>query len=157
MLYERTAISKKPAKTIQNDLNLLKNEHQITPDLVFKDPYFLNFLGLKDTYSEKYLEESMSDDFISIYQEALKKSKNNVSKPIVIEYIMKNIETMQKNGFLKDAPSRTVMPQTDGTKDLKANQDLWKSPLTKGEINVLPNFKTESKKWIKTYEQFRRK
>jgi predicted nuclease of restriction endonuclease-like (RecB) superfamily len=59
MLYERTAKSKKPAKTIQNDLNLLRNEHQITPDLVFKDPYFLNFLGLKDTYSEKDLEESI--------------------------------------------------------------------------------------------------
>lgn len=114
-------------------------------------------LSSSNNATKKYLEESMTDEFISIYQEALKKSKDNVSKPIVIEYIMKNIETMQKNGFLKDAPSRTVMPQTDGTKDLKANQDLWKSPLTKGEINVLPNFKTESKKWIKTYEQFIRK
>ena len=33
--------------------------YRITPDLVFKDPYFLNFLGLKDTYSEKDLEESI--------------------------------------------------------------------------------------------------
>ncbi len=56
MLYERTAISKKPETTIKNDLELLKNEQQISSDLVFRDPYFLNFLGLKDSYSEKDLE-----------------------------------------------------------------------------------------------------
>jgi len=49
MLYERTAISKKPETTIKNDLELLKNEQQISSDLVFRDPYFLNFLGLKDS------------------------------------------------------------------------------------------------------------
>lgn len=59
MLYERTAISKKPELTIQNDLELLKNSQQISPDLVFRDPYFLDFLGLKDTYSERDLEESI--------------------------------------------------------------------------------------------------
>ncbi len=56
MLYERTAISKKPEKTIKKELKLLKNEHQISSDLVFKDPYILDFLGLKDAYSEKDLE-----------------------------------------------------------------------------------------------------
>jgi len=59
MLYERTAISKKPDLTIQNELELLKNNQQVSPDLVFKDPYFLDFLGLKDTYSEKDLEDSI--------------------------------------------------------------------------------------------------
>ncbi len=59
MLYERTAISKKPELTIQNDLELLKNEQQISPDLVFRDPYFLDFLGLKDNYSEKDLETAI--------------------------------------------------------------------------------------------------
>ena len=59
MLYERTAISKKPEQTIINDLELLKNEQQLSPDLVFRDPYFLDFLGLRDTYSEKDLEASI--------------------------------------------------------------------------------------------------
>lgn len=59
MLYERTAISKKPELTIQNELELLKNEQKLSPDLVFKDPYVLDFLGLKDTYSEKDLETSI--------------------------------------------------------------------------------------------------
>ncbi|MCX8482151.1 MAG: PDDEXK nuclease domain-containing protein [Crocinitomicaceae bacterium] len=59
MLYERTAISKKPELTIQNELELLKNEQQLSSDLVFRDPYFLDFLGLKDTYSEKDLETAI--------------------------------------------------------------------------------------------------
>jgi predicted nuclease of restriction endonuclease-like (RecB) superfamily len=59
MLYERTAISKKPELTIQNDLILLRKEQKISPDLVFRDPYFLDFLGLSDTYSEKDLETAI--------------------------------------------------------------------------------------------------
>lgn len=59
MLFERTAISKKPEETIINDLALLKNDKQISPDLTFRDPYFLDFLGLHDTYSEKDLESSI--------------------------------------------------------------------------------------------------
>jgi predicted nuclease of restriction endonuclease-like (RecB) superfamily len=59
MLYERTAISKKPDQTIQNDLELLKSNQKISPDLVFRDPYFLDFLGLTDTYSEKDLETAI--------------------------------------------------------------------------------------------------
>ena len=59
MLYERTAISKKPELTIQNDLELLKSEQKLHPDLVFRDPYFLDFLGLSDMYSEKDLETSI--------------------------------------------------------------------------------------------------
>jgi predicted nuclease of restriction endonuclease-like (RecB) superfamily len=59
MLFERTAISKKPEKTILNDLELLKNEKQISPDMTFRDPYFLDFLGLHDTYSEKDLESAI--------------------------------------------------------------------------------------------------
>jgi predicted nuclease of restriction endonuclease-like (RecB) superfamily len=59
MLYERTAISKKPEETIKQDLLLLKDEQKLSPDLVFRDPYFLDFLGLKDTYSEKDLESAI--------------------------------------------------------------------------------------------------
>jgi predicted nuclease of restriction endonuclease-like (RecB) superfamily len=59
MLYERTAISKKPEQTISKDLASLKSEQKLTPDLVFRDPYFLDFLGLQDTYSEKDLESAI--------------------------------------------------------------------------------------------------
>ena len=59
MLYERTAISKKPEETIKRDLGLLKTEQKLNPDLVFRDPYFLDFLGLSDTYCEKDLENAI--------------------------------------------------------------------------------------------------
>lgn len=59
MLYERTAISKKSEKTIKNELDNLKDSDKLTPDLVFKDPYFLDFLGLHDSYSEKDLENAI--------------------------------------------------------------------------------------------------
>ena len=59
LLYERTALSKKPEELIKQELNLLKTEGPVTPDLVFRDPYILSFLGLKDTYSENDLESSI--------------------------------------------------------------------------------------------------
>jgi len=54
-----TSISKKPEKLIEKDLAALREEDRFTPDLVFRDPYFLDFLGLKDTYSEKDLETAI--------------------------------------------------------------------------------------------------
>jgi len=59
MLYERTAISKKPELTIKNDIELLKNEQKLSADMVFRDPYFLDFLGLSETYSERDLESAI--------------------------------------------------------------------------------------------------
>jgi predicted nuclease of restriction endonuclease-like (RecB) superfamily len=59
MLYERTAISKKPELTIKNDLAALKKQNKLNPDLVFRDPYLLDFLGLSDTFSEKDLESAI--------------------------------------------------------------------------------------------------
>jgi predicted nuclease of restriction endonuclease-like (RecB) superfamily len=59
MLFERTAISKKPDQLIQQEIKELRENDQLTPDLVFRDPYFLDFLGLKDTYSEKSLEDAI--------------------------------------------------------------------------------------------------
>jgi predicted nuclease of restriction endonuclease-like (RecB) superfamily len=59
MLYERTALSKKPAELAKQELAALREEDKLTPDLVFRDPYFLDFLGLKDTYSEKDLETAI--------------------------------------------------------------------------------------------------
>lgn len=59
MLFERTALSKRPAKLAELELKKLREENRITPDLVFRDPYILDFLGLKDTYAEKDLETAI--------------------------------------------------------------------------------------------------
>jgi len=62
MLFERTALSKKPEELARKELAALRDEDRITPDLVFKSPYFLEFLGLSDTFSEKDLENSILKD-----------------------------------------------------------------------------------------------
>ena len=59
MLYERTALSKKPDKLIRQELAALREEDRLTPALVFRDPYVLDFLGLKDTYAERDLEAAI--------------------------------------------------------------------------------------------------
>lgn len=55
-VFERIAISKKPKQTIINDLKLLIGENKMTTNLFFRDSYILDFLDLKDIYSEKDLE-----------------------------------------------------------------------------------------------------
>ena len=59
MLYERTALSKKPDKLIAAELKKLRDDDKLSPDLVFRDPYLLDFLGLQDTYAEKDLEAAI--------------------------------------------------------------------------------------------------
>jgi predicted nuclease of restriction endonuclease-like (RecB) superfamily len=59
MLFERTALSKKPAKLMAMELTKLREEDKLTPDLVFRDPYLLDFLRLKDTYAEKDVEAAI--------------------------------------------------------------------------------------------------
>ena len=59
MLFERTALSKKPEELAKIELKNLREEDKVTPDLVFRDPYLLDFLGLKDTYQEKDLEAAI--------------------------------------------------------------------------------------------------
>lgn len=59
MLFERTAISKKSDELIKTEIENLREEDRLTPDLVFRDTYFLDFLGLSDTFSEKDLENAI--------------------------------------------------------------------------------------------------
>src|SRR3954452_4632841 len=59
MLFERTALSRKPEKLARQELAALRDEDRVSPDLVFRDPYLLDFLGLKDTYGEKDMEAAI--------------------------------------------------------------------------------------------------
>ncbi|MFN9537590.1 MAG: YhcG family protein [Pseudanabaena sp.] len=62
MLFERTAISRKPEETIRHDLEQLRENKQISPDLLLKDPYILDFLDINDRYLEKDLEDAILRD-----------------------------------------------------------------------------------------------
>lgn len=59
MMYKRTLVSKQPENVIRQELDLLRKEDRMTPDLVFRDPYLLDFLGLADAYSERDFESAI--------------------------------------------------------------------------------------------------
>ena len=58
MLFERTALSKNSSEVVRQELATLR-DGQMTPDMVFRDPYLLDFLGLSGAYSEKDLEAAI--------------------------------------------------------------------------------------------------
>ncbi len=59
MLFERTAISRKSDEVIRQDLAALREADRLTPDLVFRDPYFLDFLGLTGRFQERDVEQAI--------------------------------------------------------------------------------------------------
>ncbi len=58
MLFERTALSKKPKGVVATEIARLR-DGQMSPDLVFRDPYLLDLLGLKGAFSERDLEAAI--------------------------------------------------------------------------------------------------
>jgi len=59
MLYERTALSKKPEELITQELENMRDAQRLSPALIMRDPYILDFLGLKDTWHEEDLEAAI--------------------------------------------------------------------------------------------------
>ena len=59
MLFERTAISEKPEELIRAELTAIRNDRKMSPDMVFKSPYFLEFTGLKSGFTEETLENTL--------------------------------------------------------------------------------------------------
>lgn len=58
-LFERTALSKQPEALLTQELAALRQTGELSPSLVLKDPYVLDFLGLNDRYLEKDLEDAI--------------------------------------------------------------------------------------------------
>lgn len=59
MLFERTTLSGKAEAVIDAEIAALRETDQLTPDLIFRDPYLLDFLGLHDGFSERDLESAI--------------------------------------------------------------------------------------------------
>ena len=69
MLYERIALSKQPEGVIKSQLDELKQTDEMTPDLTFKDPYFLNFIRENECQSEEDLENLILNNITAFLQE----------------------------------------------------------------------------------------
>lgn len=59
LLFERTALSRQPEQLLITELDNLRQDDELTPAMVLKDPYILDFLGLQDRYLEKDLEDAI--------------------------------------------------------------------------------------------------
>ena len=59
MLYERSALSKQPEALVKQELANLREIGKVSAELLLKDPYLLDFLGLQDRYLEKDLEDAI--------------------------------------------------------------------------------------------------
>ena len=59
MLYERTALSRKPDELARMELTALREKGELGPSLVLKDPYVLDFLGVRDHYHERDVEDAI--------------------------------------------------------------------------------------------------
>ena len=58
MLYQRTALAKRPQSIIAAEISQMR-DGKLTPDIVFRDPYFLDLLGLQGAFSERDLESAI--------------------------------------------------------------------------------------------------
>ena len=59
MLYERTALSKQPDELVREELATLRSRGTVSPALVLKDPYVLDFLGITDRFLERDVEDAI--------------------------------------------------------------------------------------------------
>jgi len=68
MMFQRTVLSRKPEAVITAEIARLR-DGQMSPDLVFRDPYLLDLLGLKGAYSERDLESAILRDIEGVLLE----------------------------------------------------------------------------------------
>jgi predicted nuclease of restriction endonuclease-like (RecB) superfamily len=69
MLYERVGLSKQPEGVIKSQISQLKNNDEMTPEMTFKEPYFLDFIGAHFYASEQELEDLILQNITEFLQE----------------------------------------------------------------------------------------
>jgi len=69
LLFERTAVRKNSDGLITRDLLAPRDEDRATHDMVFRDLYFLDFVGLIAPYVEKDMEQAILRDLQSFIPE----------------------------------------------------------------------------------------
>jgi predicted nuclease of restriction endonuclease-like (RecB) superfamily len=58
-LRANCALSRKPKAVVEAQLAEMREGDVLTPEMVLKDPYILDFLGITDRYLEKDLEDAI--------------------------------------------------------------------------------------------------
>ncbi|MCP4689840.1 MAG: DUF1016 domain-containing protein, partial [Desulfobacterales bacterium] len=70
MLYERVTYSLDPAGSLERELAALRGESGWTPDLVFRDPHHLDFLGIASPKTDQALESAILGELEAFLMES---------------------------------------------------------------------------------------
>ncbi len=62
MLFERTAIAKRPEAVIEKEISKLRESSVLKPDLIIQEPYVFKYLGPHKIKDEKTLEDAILND-----------------------------------------------------------------------------------------------
>lgn len=62
MLFERTAIAKKPDAVIEKEISKLRETQVVEPDLIIQDPYIFSYLSSEVLNDERTLEDAILND-----------------------------------------------------------------------------------------------
>lgn len=62
MLFERTAIAKKPEQVIEKEISKLRETHVPEADFIIQDPYIFSYLNSEVLKDEKTLEDAILND-----------------------------------------------------------------------------------------------
>jgi hypothetical protein len=89
-------------------------------------------LATSNDATAAYVQANMSDAFVELYNATL---GTNQTREAIGAHVMRSIAIMQLTSPVEGAVSRDLMPQTDGTSELKKDQRLWQTPLADGKIN----------------------
>ena len=89
-------------------------------------------LATSNDATAAYVQANMSEAFVKLYNTTL---GTNQTRETIGAHVIRSIAIMQLTSPVEGAVSRDLMPQTDGTSELKKDQRLWKTPLADGSIN----------------------
>lgn len=132
-------------KAIQLSIAVTSNLSEL-PSSHIKDDKLNILKASNDEYIKTYMKDHITEEFIKLVNKILNKNYNLNQ---IIDILFKHIKSLQRKGYIKGAPTRKVMPQTDGSIELTTNPEKWKQPLKNGIINFIPQYTKNDKLYIK--------
>ncbi len=151
LLYERTAVARKPDALIARDIAALRDEDQLTPDMVFRDPYFLDFLGLTGHHVEKDLEDAILRELEAFILEpgdgftfVARQKRITVDKSEEhVELLRLNDSEIRVAQYLTELPPKKLLE-----KKLHQAIQLARERLAQSELTRQPAMKPRKKKGV---------
>lgn len=114
----------------------MREADRLTPDLIFRDPYLLDFLRLKDTYSEKEIETAilrkLEQFLLALRDHLLRLRRRAATVALKLSVIRSLFDYLKIAGVVTNNPALTKLVPPP-----KPPEDLRGRALTLKEVNHL--------------------